>query len=214
MTKRVPRAAAGRALWTASILPQQRARAPDALAAPRFGRERRRPLGSLLFRSVSPVKDAPPARRRRRSSILDRGKASELFASKRSTARRVGGKRATRSPWPRSFGRVDAGGARLSCAGRVRRARSPANPRGIARADKKGGRSRPFRSFAGKRSDQKSMPPMPPPPPPIGIAGFSFGTSATIASVVMRSPATEAASCSAVRTTLAGSTMPASIMST
>jgi hypothetical protein len=36
------------------------------------------------------------------------------------------------------------------------------------------------------------MPPMPPPPPPpIGIAGLSFGTSATIASVVIRRPATE-----------------------
>jgi hypothetical protein len=31
----------------------------------------------------------------------------------------------------------------------------------------------------------------PPPPPPIGIAGLSFGTSATIASVVIRRPATE-----------------------
>src|SRR5215472_7934141 len=47
------------------------------------------------------------------------------------------------------------------------------------------------------------MPPMPPPP---GIAGAGvsfFGLSPTIASVVMRRPATEAASCSAVRTTLA-----------
>src|ERR1700676_3144872 len=46
------------------------------------------------------------------------------------------------------------------------------------------------------------MPPMPPPPPPcIGGAG-SFGSSATMASVVTSSAATEAASCSAVRTTL------------
>src|SRR5712691_11965641 len=54
---------------------------------------------------------------------------------------------------------------------------------------------------------QKSMPPMPPPP---GIAGaaFFFGTSATIASVVMRRPATDAAPCNAARTTLVGSMMP------
>ena len=64
-----------------------------------------------------------------------------------------------------------------------------------------------------ERLDQKSMPPMPP-PPGIAGAGLSFGTSATIASVVISRPATEAASCSAVRTTLAGSTMPASSMST
>src|SRR3974377_1724722 len=52
------------------------------------------------------------------------------------------------------------------------------------------------------------MPPMPPPGPP-GIAGLCFfGTSATIASVVMSRPAMEAASCSAVRTTLVGSMMP------
>jgi hypothetical protein len=43
---------------------------------------------------------------------------------------------------------------------------------------------------------------------------LSFGTSATIASVVTRRLATEAASWSAARTTLAGSTMPYSIMST
>ena len=51
------------------------------------------------------------------------------------------------------------------------------------------------------------MPPMPPPP---GIAGADsfFGISAIMASVVMRRPATEAASCRAVRTTLVGSMMP------
>ncbi len=43
---------------------------------------------------------------------------------------------------------------------------------------------------------------------------FGSGISATIASVVIISPATEAASCSAVRTTLVGSMMPAFIMST
>ena len=57
------------------------------------------------------------------------------------------------------------------------------------------------------------MPPIPP-PPACGMAGFSFGSSATMASVVTSRPATEAASCSAARTTLAGSMMPASIMST
>ena len=58
---------------------------------------------------------------------------------------------------------------------------------------------------------QKSMPPMPPP----GIAVLCFlGTSATIASVVMSRPATEAAPCSAARTTLVGSMMPFDIMLT
>src|SRR4051794_26537437 len=53
------------------------------------------------------------------------------------------------------------------------------------------------------------MPPMPPPPgPPAGIGLSFFGFSATIASVVIKRPATEAASCSAVRTTLAGSITP------
>ena len=47
-------------------------------------------------------------------------------------------------------------------------------------------------------------------PPPPGMAGAFFsGFSATIASVVTSRPATEAASCNAVRTTLVGSTMPA-----
>jgi hypothetical protein len=42
--------------------------------------------------------------------------------------------------------------------------------------------------------------------PPAGIAGLSFfGFSATNASVVISNEATEAASCSAVRTTFAGS---------
>ena len=46
------------------------------------------------------------------------------------------------------------------------------------------------------------MPPMPPMPPPPGIAGSSFfGSSATIASVVIIRPAIEAAFCSAERVT-------------
>ena len=49
---------------------------------------------------------------------------------------------------------------------------------------------------------------------PLVLAGFSFGASATMASVVTRRPATEEASCSAVRTTLAGSMMPLPTMST
>ena len=40
-----------------------------------------------------------------------------------------------------------------------------------------------------------------------GAASF-FGSSATVASVVIKSPATDAASCSAARTTLAGTMMP------
>src|SRR5215468_11196734 len=68
---------------------------------------------------------------------------------------------------------------------------------------------------AGTRGpDQKSIPPM---PPPGGIGGGGvcfFGASATMASVVTNRPATDAASCSAARTTLAGSTMPLSTRST
>src|SRR3984893_9278794 len=61
------------------------------------------------------------------------------------------------------------------------------------------------------RAPQKSMPPIPPMPPPgpPGIAGLCFfGSSATIASVVIIRPAMDAASCSAVRTTLVGSMIP------
>ena len=57
------------------------------------------------------------------------------------------------------------------------------------------------------------MPPMPPP----GMAGageFFFGSSAIIASVVMRSEATEAAFWIAARTTLVGSMMPFETMLT
>ena len=51
------------------------------------------------------------------------------------------------------------------------------------------------------------MPPMPPSPP--GIAGAFSGLSATTASVVRNSAAIDAAFCSAERTTLVGSGMPA-----
>jgi len=52
-------------------------------------------------------------------------------------------------------------------------------------------------------------------PPPPGIAGLSFfGSSATMASVVIKSPATDAAPCNAARTTLVGSMMPLDIMLT
>src|SRR5262249_60703759 len=52
---------------------------------------------------------------------------------------------------------------------------------------------------------QKSMPP----PGPPGMARLCFfGSSATMASVVMSRPATEAAPCSAARTTLVGSMIP------
>ena len=54
------------------------------------------------------------------------------------------------------------------------------------------------------------IPPMPPMPPPWLCPAPSsfFGASAMAASVVIIRPATEAASCSAVRTTLAGSMTP------
>ena len=52
------------------------------------------------------------------------------------------------------------------------------------------------------------------PPPGMDGASFFLGASATIASVVIIRPAIDAASCSATRTTFAGSTMPALSMST
>ena len=59
------------------------------------------------------------------------------------------------------------------------------------------------------------MPPMPPMPPPMSGAPPPFlGASTIAASVVISRPATEAASCRAVRTTLAGSMTPAVTMST
>ena len=58
------------------------------------------------------------------------------------------------------------------------------------------------------------MPPMPPPGMPPPAPPVFFGASTMAASVVIIRPATEAASCSAVRTTLAGSMMPAAIRST
>ena len=52
---------------------------------------------------------------------------------------------------------------------------------------------------------QKSISPIPPMPPGCIGAPFFSGLSATIASVVTSRPATEAACCSADRTTLVGS---------
>ena len=58
------------------------------------------------------------------------------------------------------------------------------------------------------------MPPMPPPPPmPAPPPLSSFGSSATIASVVSRRDATDAAFCRAKRVTLVGSTTPISTRS-
>jgi hypothetical protein len=59
-------------------------------------------------------------------------------------------------------------------------------------------------SAAAARPAQNSMS-----PPGIAAPGFFSGFSATIASVVISSPATDAASCSAVRTTFVGSMIPA-----
>src|SRR5690606_28625671 len=59
---------------------------------------------------------------------------------------------------------------------------------------------------------QDQKPPMPPMPLMSGIAGIedlSSGASQIAASVVISKPATEAASCNAVRTTLVGSITPA-----
>lgn len=56
--------------------------------------------------------------------------------------------------------------------------------------------------------DQKSMPPMPGPAGSAGPGVALFGNSATIASVVINSPATEDAFWTAMRTTLVGSMIP------
>src|SRR5262249_16655232 len=81
-----------------------------------------------------------------------------------------------------------------------------------ARPKKKGPGLRPGLAVSSVRgSAQKSMPP----PPGIGGAGGCFlGTSATIASVVMSKPPTQAPSSQAVRTTLVGSMMPFDTMFT
>ncbi len=99
--------------------------------------------------------------------------------------------------------------APASCSAKPIRPLHAASRTGPARS----GHSRRMGGFYGLlfgEADQKSMPPMPPMPPP-GMAGADagFGSSATIASVVMSSEATDAASIRAVRTTLVGSMMPA-----
>src|SRR6266481_2200378 len=67
-------------------------------------------------------------------------------------------------------------------------------------------------AMVAEKPEPKTPPAM---PPPGGIAGGVFGSgfSATIASVVIKRPATDAASCKACRTTLVGSMMPARIIS-
>lgn len=70
--------------------------------------------------------------------------------------------------------------------------------------------SRERRAAPKGLSDQKSMPP----PGICGVAPPFFGSSTTSASVVMMSAEMDAASWSAVRTTLAGSMMPDATMST
>ncbi len=72
------------------------------------------------------------------------------------------------------------------------------------------------RVSAEPQGDLYIMPPMPPMPPPMsGMAGAasSFGSSATMHSVVIIRLATEAAFCRALRVTLVGSRIPISTMS-
>ena len=84
--------------------------------------------------------------------------------------------------------------------------RAPRNDHRANDTKKKARAFRPGLAVFDRRFDQKSMPP----PPGIGGAGGPFfgGASATIASVVIRRPAIDAAFCSAARTTLVGSMMP------
>ncbi len=72
--------------------------------------------------------------------------------------------------------------------------------------EKRAGGSHPRPQFLS--DDGEALPPM---PPISGMAGadLSSGISLIAASVVISRPATEAASCSAVRTTLVGSITPA-----
>ncbi len=91
----------------------------------------------------------------------------------------------------------------------------PFGRRGEARPSKKKPRSCDRGSHSHKGFvDQKSIPPPPMPPPGMPPPASFFGSSAIMASVVIRRPATEAASWIAVRTTLVGSMMPALTMST
>ncbi|SDR63518.1 hypothetical protein SAMN05519103_08707 [Rhizobiales bacterium GAS113] len=83
----------------------------------------------------------------------------------------------------------------------------PSAPRGRVVSAGHGGMEKRPREAPGLRSGQKSMSPMPVPADAAGACFFGF--SATSASVVISSEATEAASCKAVRTTLAGSITPA-----
>ena len=75
-----------------------------------------------------------------------------------------------------------------------------------------GGRLRSSAPRAPGFGTQKSIPPMSPPGICGDLSSFS-GLSAMTASVVRSSAPIEAAFCSAVRVTLAGSTMPAANMS-
>jgi len=69
----------------------------------------------------------------------------------------------------------------------------------------------PVPSVAYYMPPMPPMSPMPPAPPGIPASLFSSGISLTRASVVSSSPAIELAFCNAARTTLVGSTTPASI---
>ena len=103
---------------------------------------------------------------------------------------------------------------RLSCGGIARR-RGMRMSRGAGPVNEEGAdpKVRP-RNVSLKRLGYMPMPMSGMPAPAAAASSFFSGFSATIASVVMSRPATEAASCSAVRTTLAGSMMPAFTMST
>ena len=81
--------------------------------------------------------------------------------------------------------------------------REEAVQRAVHSADVGASQSSPL-SFLVLPGAQKSMPP----PGMGGAADCFFGSSATIASVVMSRPATDAAPCNAARTTLVGSMMP------
>jgi len=153
-----------------------------------------------------------------RSPLTVAGAAGDLAATSEKLPTRA------RTPFPIEPRRAPSPGPRLSQVRDAAQAQAPgsdfrrgpkeeepraANPRLPA------SRKPALDRAAAELFAQNPMSPMPPMPPGgmAGPADFCSGFSATMASVVIKRPAIEAASCSAMRTTLVGSMMPALNMS-